>query len=364
MLRAPELIPYLMERGLLDPARIVDGDLTIADVSRRNSNLTVVSENGPSYLVKQAATDDTRVTLANEAAAYRFLAGSDQRSMGRYVPECHGYDGDAAILLLELVRGGEDFRAYHVRTGRFSRTLATELGRALGLLHGTTLREEPADDGWRPWALWAHRPAVSTLGHLSGASVELVKTVQRYDAFSAGLEELRGEWLAQAFVHHDLKWDNCIVHGADGSARRTRLKLVDWELARWGDPRYDVGCAFAQYLAYWTSSIPVTGSVPPERFAELARHPIERMQPALRALWRAYAGTMRLDVIESQAWLRQSVRYGAAALVHAAIERTQESLAMTADVAILLQLALNMLARPEDASAHLLGIPWYRAVPA
>ena len=364
MLSARELVPYLLEHGLLDGAQVVDGVVTIADVSRRNANVAVTAGDGPGYLVKQGSSADTRMTVANEAGAYQYLAGSGEPDMARYVPRLYGYDPDSSLLVLELVAGGEDFRAYHYRTGRFSKTLAAELGRALGLVHRATRTEEQPDDGWRPWGLWAHRPAVSSLRHLSGATVELVRILQRYEAFAAGLDDLRGEWRIEALAHNDLKWDNCIVHGAGETARRTRLKLVDWELARWGDPRYDVGCAFAQYLAFWASSIPVTGSTPPERYAELARHPIERMQPALGALWRAYVETMGLDLIEAREWLEVCVRYGAAALVHVAIERTQEALQLTADVAILLQLSLNMLARPEDASAHLLGIPWYRAVPA
>jgi len=137
----------------------------------------------------------------------------------------------------------------------------------------------------------------------------------------------------------------------------TRLKIVDWELARLGDPCWDVGSVFANYLSFWLFSIPITGEDPPDRFMDLARYPLERMQPAIRSFWQSYVRTMELDAATSDDWLLCAVKYGAARLVQTAYEQMQMSIHLTGNVVCLLQLSLNILQRPREAMVHLLGLP-------
>ncbi len=48
-----ELTSYLLGHGLISAERIVAGDLTIRDVSRRHASFEVVSEGVPCYFLKQ-----------------------------------------------------------------------------------------------------------------------------------------------------------------------------------------------------------------------------------------------------------------------------------------------------------------------
>ena len=91
-----------------------------------------------------------------------------------------------------------------------------------------------------------------------------------------------------AFVHGDLRWDNCLALAAPGLARRTRVLLIDWELAGRGDAAADLGAALGEYLRLWVDSIPIVDPSDPGRLAAHARHPLRRLQPAMRALWEAY----------------------------------------------------------------------------
>lgn len=128
-----------------------------------------------------------------------------------------------------------------------------------------------------------------------------------------------------------------------------------------GDPCWDAGSVFSEYLNFWLNSIPITGEDPPDRFVELARYPLGKMQPALRSFWWSYASAMELDGPTAYEWLVRSVRYGAARLVQTAFEYAQGSMHLTGNVVCALQLSLNMLQRPQEAAVHLLGIPlWGR----
>ena len=47
-------------------------------------------------------------------------------------------------------------------------------------------------------------------------------------------------WRAETFIHNDVKWDNFLVYARAGSRRLTQMKIIDWELANFGDPAWDV----------------------------------------------------------------------------------------------------------------------------
>src|SRR5262249_40281125 len=150
-----------------------------------------------------------------------------------------------------------------------------------------------------------------------------------------------------------LKWENCLVCGPSQSGRKRELKIIDWEFAGLGDPCWDTGTVFSNYLSFWLSSIPMTGEEPPDRFLELARYPLERMQPAMRAYWQAYVRGMGLEAVSADAWLLRAVQYGAARLLQTGFEHMQGSTYLTGNLICLLQLSLNILQRPQEAITHL-----------
>src|SRR5262249_32182658 len=140
-------------------------DLIIRDVSRRNRNYKVISEHGPSYLVKQGVGEEGRATVAHEATVYQWLhARARREGLDRYMPRCHGYDAEEHVLVLELLRDAESLREYHARRGHFSVRAAAAIGEGLGAFHGATTAEAQREGNpapfpdRRPWALSLHRP--------------------------------------------------------------------------------------------------------------------------------------------------------------------------------------------------------------
>lgn len=363
MLTQHEVVSYLLERKLISTESIVGSDLLVADVSRRNRNFKVISDRGPCYLLKQGVGVDGVATVAHEALVYQHLqtvAESDQFS--GYLPRYYEYDPKEQILILEMLRSAQDLREYQARRRYFSTLLAAALGNALGTLHRLTKVQGAQDKNKAmpvqpPWILSIHRPSIEALRDLSGANVQLIKTLQYSTELCQILDALREAWKPSAIVHQDIKWDNCLVFARPGSKRKTRLKLVDWELASLGDPCWDVGSVFNDYLSFWLFSMPITGESPPNRFMELSRYPLENMQPAIRSFWKAYVQRMGLDAATAYLWLLSAVRYAAAKMIQTGFEHMQRSVQLTSNVVSLLQLSLNVVQRPQEALVHLLGIP-------
>jgi aminoglycoside phosphotransferase (APT) family kinase protein len=332
MLEQHEVAGYLLKRRLISRRSIVAGSLRISDASSRNRNARVSGGRpGRSYLVKQGIVADSAHTLANEAALYRRLAAGSG-ALRDCVPALHGYDRRGGVLILEWIDGGEDLERLVAARGGCPPALAAALGRALAALHAVA----PDDEQLRrdaPWVLALHRPPLEALRYFSAASVELVKRLQADGLLCRAMDELREGWAPVALVHRDVKWANCIACAAPGggSARLTRIKLVDWEMAGWGDPAFDLGSAFSDCV----------GGGP---------------GPAAGALWSSYVRAARIDDAAAAALLTRAVRFAGARLVQSAYEYTQEATVLTERVADSLAVARELLLAPGVARVARLGI--------
>ncbi len=363
MLLREDVPRYLIEGGLLGPDSIVSGDLVVQDVSRRNRNHRVIRKSGTSYFVKQGFGSEGRSSLAREAAAYQILESIDSgRELAPYLPRLLRYDPDPCVLVLELASDAEDLGELHARTGRVAPSIGSSLGLALGTLHRITSGPQADSDSLRnfesppPWILTIDRPGLAYVHLASAANIALVQVIQRFPAFCEHLDRLRNDWRPGCLIHGDLKSVNYVISTPGGRASARDLKIVDWELASHGDPAWDVGSVFADYLALWLFSAPITGDTPPERFLELTRFPLDRVSPAIAAFWGAYRRRASMDPAEEETFVIRSVRYAAARLIQTTYEMAQHSVRLDGNAVCILQVSWNLLSRPDEAAASLLGL--------
>lgn len=349
MLTQSGVADYLLSLGLVEPAAVVEDDLVVVDASRRNSVFIATARTGPAHVVKQADAR-TAATLAHEAATLHTLSAMPE--MAGLVPEVVHHDADARRLVLRTAAGGRDWARQH-SDGRLALGPARALGRALAALHQLPcdVLEDLPPDVDRMWGLSLPEPPHDMLLDLSAAAVDLVARVQGSDAMCARLRELRAGASDGATVHGDLRWENCVLVAAPGGRRRTRVLLVDWELAGRGHPGFDVGTVLAEYLIRWVMSIPILDARDPSRFMDRARHPLATMRPAIMAFWQAYC-----TVSGRPPALAPVVRLAAVRLLQASVEAAQQSATPSAHAVVLAQVAANLLADPEAAALVLLGL--------
>ena len=81
----------------------------------------------------------------------------------------------------------------------------------------------------------------------------------------------------------------------DDSLSSDALKIIDWELASWGDPAFDLGTVIASYLQIWLGSLVIRrseegeeGEVNVAESLQLAEIPLKIIKPSITALCRAY----------------------------------------------------------------------------
>jgi hypothetical protein len=357
MLQQEDIVPLLLKYNLVTYGDIVDGALRVAGVSRRNRNFLVVREPKPGFFIKQGVGAEKVWTVTHDAMVCRLLAGTE---LGDVTPRFHAFDIEQCALVLEAPAGRQSLNARHA-AGGVSARCSGALGAALGRLHNFPISAIPAaqrarleDSRALPFAFQLHRPDTTIFRYASQGCLDLIRLVQASAGLCAHIEALGDTWSNDCLIHNDLRWDNCTA----GGERRGQmaLSLVDWELARAGDPAWDVGTALGEYLGAWVRSAPISGALPPESAVPLALWPVDRMKPAIRSLWSAYVRARHIDERGAGELLLRSVRSMAVRLVQTAFERVQRSMAMTAESATFVQLALNVLERPREASAALLGL--------
>ena len=364
MLRQEDVAPLLLSLGFINEEHVVDGGLDIINVSRRNRNFKVLSENGSCFLVKQGVGVEKMRTVAHEAGIYQFFQSMiGSKRFSRFLPHYYAYYPEDCVLILELVKNAQSLKEFYVQNSRFPKYSGRNLGNILGILHNITRSNdirhayEQQFTSKLPFGLSLHHPDLNLLQFCSQASIELIKIIHQSDEFCNLLDELGEEWRVECVIHGDIRWDNFSMVSISPPGGKMNLKLIDWELTSLGDPCWDVATVFCEYLSFWLQSAPISGESPPEEYLKFAKYPLEKMQPAIRAFWDTYTSCLRLDSNRSDEWLLRAVRYTAARLIQTAFEWVQLATRVTDQAVILLQVSQNMLIRPREASIQLLGIP-------
>ena len=353
VLTAANLVHYLLDRAFTGVESVVDGDLRIADLSRRNHAFKVTFRSRPGYVVKQIKkwrasnidsfeTEALWYTLARTSPDFAPLAG--------FLSKCCGYDAEHQVLLLEFPLGCEDLNQVHRRAGAFPVEMAQLVGATLAAFHRSLsanaleqLRTNFPEA--TPWVLGLHQRDEGTFESISEANTELLRIAQKYSGFGEAFERLRIEWRRETLINGDMKLAHCILNGQS-------LYLIDWEMADFGDPYWDAGAIIAEYLAAWVRSMPATPGMSLEDSVKQARRPLTEVQPAIRAFWQSYAARMHSD----DETLDRTVRFAAARMIQDAYQSLQRADQMTTRSIRLLQLSLNILSNPVAARQGLLGL--------
>ncbi|MCG8461761.1 MAG: phosphotransferase, partial [Holophagales bacterium] len=362
ILTASNLLHHLLERGLIDVAPMLLGDVRILEMPRRHRNFMVSLRGGAGWFVKQAQSwDPQTLGCLQREGTCGWLAEHDPAfgPLHGKLPSFLDYDPVRQVLVTELIAGAETLNEHHLRHGMFPIRLGAELGRLLGELHTHVKlpagsRLEAVFPGDLPRILELQRgslPAFLTFGE---ATSELVGRIVRDPVLTLGFEQMAADWRRDVLIHGDLKLDNCLLVPSEIRSGH-ELRLIDWELADLGDAGWDVGSVFQTYLAAWIFSQPVP-AVGSRELVGFRGPPIERMQPLLHAFWAHYCGVRGFARSERERQLHRSLRLAAARMAQTAFETTVATRHLGVHAWALLGLGRYILADTDTVISDLLGL--------
>ena len=357
---------YLIARGLLVTKSIVDGDLKIIDASRRNRNLHIIRKNDTSLFIKQPNPSNVEnlTTIKKETLLYLLMqTDSDFESLKEIAPKILDFDEQRNILITEFVKNSQSWNTYnYVHHGAIEKEESAQLGKIIATYHSAfnrfvnDHRLNFLQGGFIPVASIV-RPGPEIFIEITSANLKLLKLVQQYPTFFHSLEELYSKWHPMTLIHGDIKWDNIIMSPKEDS-KSFKINIVDWETASIGDPAWDIGSVFQEFIVSWLYFLPTTGRDSAEQLLTTTTHPIKEVQLAIRAFWNAYVKFTGINSKESNRLLIRSVKFCAARLVQSAYESLYSSTELSNTSVYMIQLSINIFNHPNSATMQLLGIPF------
>jgi aminoglycoside phosphotransferase (APT) family kinase protein len=225
------LLRRMVDDGVIDAVAALEGRVSVTDLSRSNPVWLAHVDGRPVAVIKGGIASAGEVeSVADEAAAYRWLAASPATARLAPLPIPVAADGEA-IVTLPLV----DAVTLHGAIGSMpaaSEMLITELGRLLGALHAAPAGARDLSYR-RPWILGVPAGQIPAICDGNVPASRLVEQIALRPAVVAAITRLDRTWTARTAIHGDVKFDNVLV-GPQG------MSLVDWELAGLGEPVWDL----------------------------------------------------------------------------------------------------------------------------
>jgi hypothetical protein len=247
-LRPERLVHLLLSAGVLTPAEALDEGADLHQIGRSHAvwRLDVGGRARAAIKLFGASRGQTDGSAAAEAAVY--ACASRVPALAALLPARVVHDGPDWLVVTGWVDGHREPAATAPRHGEATAAardvgdLPLRVAPGLAAMHRATARSLASGpdglgapfDRHLPWVLtvfdadappelWSHALVAPVLAE-AGQRPRLV----------AGVRRARGAWRSIALIHGDLKEDNVLL-SADGHVR-----IVDWEMARLGDPAWDL----------------------------------------------------------------------------------------------------------------------------
>jgi Ser/Thr protein kinase RdoA (MazF antagonist) len=162
------------------------------------------------------------------------------------VPRLVAVDTRQRLVVLEGAEGLHTLRA--VGRGAPSPAHVVHLAAALSALHSLDVETVRADHPDRRLHLPIESMMDLTPAELAlGPGSEYASYAKAVQAVDNEIRALIAGWRPNRLIHFDIRDANVLLAGG-GQDRADPVRLVDWELAGWGDPLYDVGSLVGQLV--------------------------------------------------------------------------------------------------------------------
>ena len=358
-------VELFMARGLLTPRDVVEGELTIEEAPGRNRNLVLRSSLGDAFFLKVASGLGAGgpAMLRSEAALYeRVRDDAAYAALRPFLPIPVLFDGAQRLLATRVPPSARDvFSSDDDETATGLPDMAAALGHALAVCHTVSPSGDSSDAApflrpAVPWIFDLHRPTPDLLADVWPAQLAIVRTVQERADLCRTLDRLREAWRAECLIHGDVKFSNVVLTPREGNRSPFDVMLVDWETAALGDRAWDVGSLFQGYLWHCIYIVSNEDEPDPGLAASRFAQRLPAYQVEIRACWEAYVTNAGLPPAAGDNLLRRATEYCGARLLQTAYEHASHAEQPGRAATGLLQLAINVLARPKEAQRSILGI--------
>jgi thiamine kinase-like enzyme len=382
ILNSENIFSYLQQNSLGDFDR---HNTTLKKFSARNFNLLVTAPGSAPMLVKQEAPDvhgNQSGALFTEWQLQQLIAQHPALAeLSHFMPKVLHVDRPNSIVVNHFWADYDDMQNYYDDEDQeYEPEIARELGQKLALVHRLTYDStwqeplktslgNPANQG-RKVARRLNRIHSGIFAVTPIDCLRFYKLYQQYPSLTAAVEQLAENHQACCLVHNDLKLNNLLIHHSsipslqpaqDSVEQRpttdSKIRFIDWESARWGDPAADLGNLINSYLQLWLENLVVSSELSINESLQLAIVPLSNLQPVLFALYDSYRQNFPAIFAEQPDFLARVLQYTGLALIRRIEVIIDDDRIFDNRGIAMLQVAKQLLCSPTAFTTTIFGQP-------
>jgi hypothetical protein len=348
----------------------------IHEKSSKNFNLVVRVVEEPQLLIKQeryAQTGKVRGEFIDEWQIHQLLEKFTELALIRpLICEAIHFNAEQGIIVFPYLDDYRDLSEFYEENQVFSPQIASKIGEAIALIHRHTFnqtqyrdflsqnRHSPIDKVPN-FLRGLEKLTPEIFSNVTSEALEFFRLYQLYDSLGNAIAHLQKIHQPCCLVHYDLSLDNVLMHQKweellfNSLSDRQLVKIIDWELCRWGDPICDLGKLISSYLKVWLKSLNVSADIEIELALRLAKVPLIKVQPSIKALSQSYLATFPdIAQIHSDFWITLIQFTGLDLLRSLLIKIGYQRPFDNIDICTL-QVAKSLLCRPEKSISTVMG---------
>jgi thiamine kinase-like enzyme len=327
ILNSENVLSYLQHSGLgtFDPQTT-----RLEKFSAKNFNILVTASNISPLLVKQEPLDingNQSGELFTEWQLQQLIADHPHLSaMVHFMPKILHCDRPNSIVVNQFCAPYDDLQDYYDEQRQYDPAIATEIGQRLGLVHRLTYGTDWQQSIETTLGSSSNRAqsAVNRLSKLHSGifavtpvqCLRFYKLYQQYPSLAEAVDRLSRNNTACCLVHNDLKLNNILWHHLESPPpTESKIRLIDWERARWGDPANDLGTIINSYLQLWLENLVISSELTMNESLQLALVPLTSLQPSLFALVDSYHQTFPEIFVDQPQYLERVLQYAGLELI-------------------------------------------------
>lgn len=358
-LTAPSIPFWLIQRGLLTPASIVDADFAVEELNFHNRGFRVYRPADNPLYVKQLRefTRPNVLCLEREAAFGTALSNlASAQWLSSHVPKILDYDVRHHAITVQLIPSTRNLLDRMEEEISIPDSVAEGIGEFIGQFNTQDCNRlmsavsEKYCPGVPPWILSFHFDQGD--GSLSPANQQLLSILQQDEVITSGLSQLRDDWRAESLMHGDLKWNNVLIQEADS---QPDWYVIDWEMVDRGDPLWDLATMVQCWWHYWILSTPPEQLIDLDNLLTARRLAFEETLPSLNSLWSGFQKATEMSDADLADTQRIVDRFAAARIIQTVYELLHTQETITPSARLMIDLSRRVFEGPGPLTEFLTG---------
>jgi Phosphotransferase enzyme family len=343
----------------------------IEPLSAKNFNLLVTLDDRLKLLVKQERHNHEGKAAGEflgEWQIYELIQDFPELAHWQpYLSSIRHFDRENSILVFEYLQDYRDLMDFYLKENTYPESIARQLGTVLSTIHRDTYqqkdcqaaidRQQPQPKNSIVQRLVSNLEKITPeiFGSVPDDGLKFYTLYQRYDSLGRALAELSDAVRADCLTHNDLKINNILLHNDWELPASGIVRLIDWERSAWGDPAFDLGTLIGSYLQLWLSSLVVSKSLSIEESLSLAMTPLDRVQPSIAALTRAYLADFPQILIDRPDFVQRVIQFAGLAIIQSILASIEYQKTLGNSGISRLQVAKSLLCRPVQSMPTVFG---------